>query len=266
MNVRQQETTPRRNIAGFDCELPEDVRTELLKPKRARILGEPLIPTQQAEHPSHRAERILQPQRARILAKPPAPKKRSWLDSARRWWHPAFGWLLALVFVVAVVAVSRPSPEKRAAALRESAERSREAEVKAAEALKDLKSPPSPAPVFQPTPAVQPMPTAMPTPSGVVPIPAPRAMLVKLPPPRAQLVRLSQPRVDLVEIAPSHVDETHTIWMPYGTQVRATLRGFLENENQLPQVGRIGDMYVVGNIPWIWIQVPGTTAPTWIDP
>ena len=54
--------------------------------------------------------------------------------------------------------------------------------------------------------------------------------------------------------------------MPYGTVVRATLRGFLENENQLPRVGHTGDMWVVGNVPWIWITVPGTGAPTWVDP
>jgi hypothetical protein len=67
-------------------------------------------------------------------------------------------------------------------------------------------------------------------------------------------------------IAPEHIDETHRITMPYGMEVSATLRGFLENENQLPQVGHIGDMYVVGHMPWIWVTVPGTTAPTWVDP
>jgi hypothetical protein len=54
--------------------------------------------------------------------------------------------------------------------------------------------------------------------------------------------------------------------MPYGETINATLRGFLENENQLPRVGHIGDMYVVGSVPWIWIQVPGTSAPMWVDP
>jgi hypothetical protein len=75
-----------------------------------------------------------------------------------------------------------------------------------------------------------------------------------------------RPRVELVELAPSHIDQTHVITMPYGMVVRATLRGFLENENQLPRAGHIGDMYVVGDVPWIWIQVPGTSAPTWVDP
>jgi hypothetical protein len=71
---------------------------------------------------------------------------------------------------------------------------------------------------------------------------------------------------DFTEITAAHIDETHTITMPYGMEVRATLRGFLENENQLPHIGRVGDMYIVGDVPWIWIRVPGTTAPTWVDP
>jgi hypothetical protein len=80
------------------------------------------------------------------------------------------------------------------------------------------------------------------------------------------VVRLPAPRTDIFAITSEHIDQTHTITMPYGTQVSATLRGFLEQENQLPRVGHIGDMYVVGSVPWIWIQAPGTTAPTWIDP
>jgi hypothetical protein len=74
------------------------------------------------------------------------------------------------------------------------------------------------------------------------------------------------PRDDVFAISPEHLDESHDIMMPYGMVVRATLRGFLEQENQLPRVGHIGDMYVVGSVPWIFIQVPGTTALTWVDP
>ena len=90
----------------------------------------------------------------------------------------------------------------------------------------------------------------------------PRAQLVRLPVSRANFVQYAEP----VAIASAHIDEAHDITMPYGTVVRATLRGFLEQENQLPQIGHIGDMYVVANTPWIWIRVPGTPAPTWVDP
>jgi hypothetical protein len=96
----------------------------------------------------------------------------------------------------------------------------------------------------------------------------PRARLIRLPspPPRAQLIRLPESRDGLTQLSQEHIDETHTIQMPYGEIVRATLRGFLEQENQLPRVGRMGDMYVVGNVPWIWVTVPGTASPTWVDP
>ena len=96
-------------------------------------------------------------------------------------------------------------------------------------------STPVQAPSVQPTPAAQ-TPVVQPT-SAVLPpgwnadgtaqgragtIPeVRRAELV--PAPRAQLVRL--PNFTL--IAPEHIDQTHTITMPYGTEVSATLRGFL---------------------------------------
>jgi hypothetical protein len=100
------------------------------------------------------------------------------------------------------------------------------------------------------------------------PILPPRARLIKLPPPtpRAALVRLPAPPANISAITPEHLDESHDITMPYGTVVHATLRGFLDQENQLPRVGHIGDMYVVGTVPWIFIQVPGTAAPCWVDP
>jgi hypothetical protein len=178
----------RRFDAGYDCELPEDVRRQFGAPKRARILR-PLDP----------------------------PQKRSFINAA------VLG-LCGLFFVVACSAVVSWFGNKH---------ESRPAAVPV---------------VVQPAPA--PAPAA--TPSGVVPVPAPRAVLVKLPPPRAKLVW--------------KIDDSHIVTMPYGMQVRATLRGFLGAENQLPRVGRIGDMWLVGDVPWIWIQVPGTVAATWIDP
>jgi hypothetical protein len=119
-----------------------------------------------------------------------------------------------------------------------------------------------------------PSPYATASPAPLVPAPTPpppvvevrRAEPVVPAAPRATLVRLPVPRDDVFAISPEHLDESHDIMMPYGMVVRATLRGFLEQENQLPRVGHIGDMYVVGSVPWIFIQVPGTTALTWVDP
>jgi hypothetical protein len=83
---------------------------------------------------------------------------------------------------------------------------------------------------------------------------------------RAQLVRLPESQDGFTDRSPAHIDETHTIQMPYGEIVNATLRGFLEQENQLPRVGRVGDMYIVGETPWIWLVAPGAAAATWVDP
>jgi hypothetical protein len=118
---------------------------------------------------------------------------------------------------------------------------------------------PTPTPVPLSTPAAT---TAIP--SRVAPTLAPRARLVRMPTPtpRATLVRLPE----LVTITPEHIDEAHTVRMPYGEDVRATLRGFLDSENQLSRAGRVGDIYVVGKVPWIWVTVPGTASPTWVDP
>ena len=116
-----------------------------------------------------------------------------------------------------------------------------------------------------PTPAAQAL-AVHPPAVAEHPILLPRAQLVKPPVPRAQLVRLPRAHTQLVALTPDHLDESHRITMPYNVEVLATLRGFLENENQLPRVGHIGDMYVVMDTPWIWVTVPGTTAPTWVDP
>jgi hypothetical protein len=152
--------SPRFSIDEFDCELPPAARTELLAPKRARMLKRP----------------------------PEPPRNASWLWYARSWWHPALGWLLVLLVLVTLGAgfyLSRPSPEKRAAALQESAARNREVEQRAQAALESLR---------RPVPASTPTPAAAPTPSGVVPTSPPRAQLVKLPTPRATLVALPELR------------------------------------------------------------------------
>ena len=105
------------------------------------------------------------------------------------------------------------------------------------------------APSVQPAPAVE----------HVVeqPLLAPRAQLLKLPPPRATLVALPE----------WHVGETRRLLMPYGLEVVGRLRGHSEDELYLPTSGNtIGDTWLVENTPWVWITVPGTTAPTWVDP
>jgi hypothetical protein len=204
----------------FDTTLPPDVCSELLRPRRARILTRPPPPPQ----------------------RPPAP------DSARSRWHPAVSCLLALAALAGVVAVIAVLATSWPKALQESADRSRETQAAVAKALDALRTPDSIKPAVQLTPAA--------TPSGVVPAPAPRAMLVKLPPPRAMLVKLP----------PWRINESRLLDMPYGERVVGTLRGFLENENQLPQVGQIGDTWMVQNIPWIWTVAPGASKADWIDP
>jgi hypothetical protein len=87
--------------------------------------------------------------------------------------------------------------------------------------------------------------------------PAPRAALVKLPPPRAALVRLP-------EWQPG---TSRRQYMPYRLEVVGQLQGRLSDETLLPQSGNsIGDTWIVGNTPWVWITTPGTTSPQWIDP
>ena len=57
--------------------------------------------------------------------------------------------------------------------------------------------------------------------------------------------------------------------MPYdeNLEVRGVLKDYLDSESLLPRTGNhIGDTWIVGNVPWVWITAPGTTAPAWIDP
>lgn len=209
-------------------------------------------PSFDCELPEHAREEILRPRRPRILEQPPSPpQKPPQVNSGRSRGHPALGWLLALAGVVTLfvlIGLSWPSPAARDKALQESADRQRETEAAASRALEALRKSapqPTPAPIVQPTPAATPAVTA------------PRARLVRLPAP---------PPWRITELTPSHIDESHVLMMPYGLEVRATLRGFLGALDQLPRVGHIGDMYIVENFPWIWLQVPGTSVPTWVDP
>jgi len=88
-------------------------------------------------------------------------------------------------------------------------------------------------------------------------LPVPRATLIKLPPPRAQLVRI-----------PLRIGAQYTVHMPYqNLEVLATYKGTLPSENFLPTTNNeIGDMYLVGQTPWIFLQAPGAPKADWIDP
>ena len=89
--------------------------------------------------------------------------------------------------------------------------------------------------------------------------PAPRATLVKLPPPRAQLVG------DLSPLIPG---KRYLATMPYDNlEVLATFRGWLPSQDDLPShPNAIGDMYLVGNVPFVWLFAPDATHADWIDP
>jgi hypothetical protein len=57
--------------------------------------------------------------------------------------------------------------------------------------------------------------------------------------------------------------------MPYdiSMEVRGVLKGYLSDEAFLPQSGNhIGDTWIVGTTPWVWITTPGTSRPQCIDP
>jgi hypothetical protein len=55
--------------------------------------------------------------------------------------------------------------------------------------------------------------------------------------------------------------------MPYGVEVLGLLKGRLASTALLPQSGnQLGDTWVVGHTPWVWIVAPGWSQPLWIDP
>ena len=200
----------KRFNAGYDCELPPDVRDELVTPRRP-----PIPPIEDRPRPVS----ILKP-------KSKAP----------------------LYFVLAICALALAGTVTTL--LRQWA---------AERAI----SQPVPAP--HPTPA--PTATPAPLPSGSADrwkeylaaqqTRASRAELIKLPPPRAQLVRLPEWRIG----------EQRPVMMPYNLEVLATYRGRLGSEELLPSSGNLlGDMWVVGDTPWVWIWAPSAARADWIDP
>jgi hypothetical protein len=127
-------------------------------------------------------------------------------------------------------------------------------------------APPTQANVPTPPAAATPSHSSQPKPNYAPSVTVRRADPVPITVKRAELVRFPELRTGLTELSPEHIDEMHGITMPYGERVNATLRGFLEQENQLPRVGRVGDMYVVAGVPWIWTTAPGAVSPQWVDP
>src|SRR4029077_11621101 len=95
-------------------------------------------------------------------------------------------------------------------------------------------------------------------PRAVLLTPAPRATLVKLPPLPAREAGYLPPLVP---------GRQYRATMPYNLEVLTTYRGGLASLAMLPQDGnRLGDMWVVGRTPWVWIWAPGAAHADWIDP
>jgi len=199
---------------GYDCELPTGVRTELVAPKRPRILG-----------------------RKTSLKLNPAAK-----------WPLYLAALIAVLIVGGAALLWRQQEAERASSKRA---------------------------VSQPL-APQPAQTAAPTPGPARSwgeyltnkAPAPRATLVQPRAPRAQLVRPPVARAQLIPDLPHLIPgQRYLATMPYNLEVLATYRGEMASVDMLPSHrNRIGDMWVVGQVPWVWIWTPGATHADWIDP
>jgi hypothetical protein len=240
--LNQEFTAGRIQPSQYDVILPPDARAEILKPKRARILVRPPPPSQ----------------------KPPRAKL------ARFRVYPVMGWLavLAAIALMAVMALNWPSPEKRERALQESAQAGRKAEAKAAEAMKALRGSSTASATVQPNPA----PTVQPTPTPILeptPYTSWESYIAAHRVPRAELLKLPAPKAELVLAHGVQSAQAYLFVMPYDGSftVRGVFKGYLADVAQLPQSGNtIGDTWVIGRTPWVWVTVPGTSAPIWVDP
>jgi hypothetical protein len=240
----------------YDTVLPPDARAEMFKPKRPAILHRPV------HRPVHQP--IYQP--------PERPGILKW----------AGGFALAAIILTGVIGhylgtVKTPATTRESAPV-----------VQPTPALEKLAGEPlaTPQPAIQPP--VPPPPLSLvpstPLPSTSLPPaqpaspepeqPALKATLVKLPPPRATLVRAPKGPSPRAELAGDHPLNELGVWqflmrMPYdeSIEVHGVLKGRLGSEEFLPQSGNsIGDTWIVNSVPWVWITVPGTTVPTWVDP
>jgi len=215
----QEFTVGRIHPAQFDCELPNDVRAQLGKPKRPRILGRQL------------------------------PVK-----TTPRW---PFYVVLAISLLAlggAVTTLWRQQERERASS------------------TKAISQPLTPQPTPAPTPVSLPPGNASRWRDYLAnnPPAAPRATLVQRVP-RAQLVKLPTPGAQIVRPAltgpPLVVGRQYLADMPYGLELLATFRGWLPSQDDLPSHrNAIGDMWVVGRTPWVWIWTPGAARADWIDP
>jgi hypothetical protein len=186
----------------YDCELPPEVRTELNRPKRPRILGRP---------------------------------KPATLNPGAKW--PLY---LVLLFCALVLGGALYSSWRQW----DTAERARDKAIS-----QPLAPQPTPAPTLGPARSWREYLANNPS--------APRAVLVKLPPPRAMLVRLPEWKIG----------EQRPVMMPYNLEVLAAYKGQLQSLDMLPSSGNaLGETWVVGETPWIWIWAPGATRADWIDP
>jgi hypothetical protein len=217
MSQFNQQSTARRFTAfhtccppyseGYECELPEQARRELLPPKRPHILHRPLS----------------------------APHGRGCFLK----WVGAFG-LSAIILVSVIANYSRQHSAPAA---------------------------PAPDLVLEHSKALLAQQQAQQSGSDGTAY-GKAGVIGRREAPRAVLVQASAPRAELIgHLPPGRTDKLWPMLMPYGIEVLATYKGRLASEKMLPPSGNaLGDIWVVGDTPWVWLFAPGAAHADWIDP